>query len=376
MIHGRIVLAVDVSNWLRPDAHTSPDRLFCHTYGRGRGSSQMIPGWPYSFVAALEPRQTSWTTILDVIRLRPYDDEIAVTAAQIREVVQRLRAAGHWTDGGLPVPVVVDAGYDVTRLAFLLAGLPVELLGRIRSDRVPYFPPTPQPYGKRGRKPKRGPESKFEDATTWPAPVITTVTETTRYGLALASAWGQRHPLPVRRSARSTIPKVNYRSSQAQWFTYKPTTCPGTEIPSRCGCGGHVAMPLLPMWTGSGNRFCGDSILNIPSECSSRPSAGPLRNFATRPRRTAGPGWSSPPIPNSASPGPWPKTSVGHGNGWHRMDASRPCASFDHATTYVAPNSARHRRRCSALRQFTALSPFMTTQCGEALDVQALRQAT
>lgn len=43
---GRIVLAVDVSNWLRPDANTSPDRLFCHTYGRGRGSAWMIPGWP------------------------------------------------------------------------------------------------------------------------------------------------------------------------------------------------------------------------------------------------------------------------------------------------------------------------------------------
>lgn len=51
---GRIVLAVDVSNWLRPDAPTSPDLLFCHVYGRGRSADQMIPGWPYSFVAALE----------------------------------------------------------------------------------------------------------------------------------------------------------------------------------------------------------------------------------------------------------------------------------------------------------------------------------
>jgi len=33
---GRIRLAVDVSNWLRPDAATSPERLFCHVYGRGR----------------------------------------------------------------------------------------------------------------------------------------------------------------------------------------------------------------------------------------------------------------------------------------------------------------------------------------------------
>src|SRR5215831_6362512 len=52
---GRIRLAVDVSSWLRPDAETSPERLFCHTYARGSGQAQMIPGWPYSVVAALEP---------------------------------------------------------------------------------------------------------------------------------------------------------------------------------------------------------------------------------------------------------------------------------------------------------------------------------
>ena len=49
---GRIVLGADVSPWLRPDAPTSPQRLFCHTYGRGRGQAQMIPGWPYSIIAA------------------------------------------------------------------------------------------------------------------------------------------------------------------------------------------------------------------------------------------------------------------------------------------------------------------------------------
>ncbi len=45
---GRIRLTADVSNWLRPDAATSPDRLFCHCYARGKGNAQMIPGWPYS----------------------------------------------------------------------------------------------------------------------------------------------------------------------------------------------------------------------------------------------------------------------------------------------------------------------------------------
>ena len=32
---GRLVLAADVSNWLRPGAATSPERLFCHVCGRG-----------------------------------------------------------------------------------------------------------------------------------------------------------------------------------------------------------------------------------------------------------------------------------------------------------------------------------------------------
>src|SRR5215468_9966253 len=91
---GRLVLAVDVSPWLRPDAPTSAERLFCHVYGRGKGSAQMIPGWPYSFVAALETGRTSWTAVLDVIRLGPADDATAVTAAQLREVVGRLIAAG------------------------------------------------------------------------------------------------------------------------------------------------------------------------------------------------------------------------------------------------------------------------------------------
>ncbi|KWX00864.1 hypothetical protein LI90_1892 [Carbonactinospora thermoautotrophica] len=51
---GRIVLAVDVSPWPRPDAAISPGRLFCHTWGRGRGQHQMIPGWPYPVMAARE----------------------------------------------------------------------------------------------------------------------------------------------------------------------------------------------------------------------------------------------------------------------------------------------------------------------------------
>ena len=155
---GRIRLAADVSNWLRPDAETSPGRLFCHCYARGKGNAQMIPGWPYSFLAALEPGRTSWTLPLDAVRLGPADDATEVTAAQVREVTERLIGAGHWRGGDPDSLVVFDAGYDLTRLAWLLRDLPVEVAGRLRSDRVMYFP-APQrparPAGTGGRRPRR-----------------------------------------------------------------------------------------------------------------------------------------------------------------------------------------------------------------------------
>src|SRR6266581_1982596 len=155
---GRLVLAADVSNWLRPGAATSPERLFCHVYGRGKGQAQMIPGWPYSVIAALEPGRTSWTAVLDAIRLGPDDDQTEVTAVQVREVVARLIEAGHWREGDLRILVVFDAGYDVTRLAWLLADLPVELLGRLRSDRVMWLPAPPRRPGTNGRPRKHGRE--------------------------------------------------------------------------------------------------------------------------------------------------------------------------------------------------------------------------
>ncbi len=164
---GRLVLAVDVSPWLRPDAGTCPDRSFCHTYGRGEAKHQMMPGWPYSIVAALETGRTSWTAILDAVRLEPGADLAAITTAQVREVVQRLIAAGQWQEGDPEILVVLDAGYDAPRIAHLLADLPVQILGRLRSDRVMRRPTPPRIYDpKGGRPPKHGGEFVFGDPAT------------------------------------------------------------------------------------------------------------------------------------------------------------------------------------------------------------------
>jgi hypothetical protein len=200
----QLVLAVDVSNWLRSDAPTSADRLFCHVYGRnGRSSDQFVPGWPYSFVAALETGRTSWCQLLDAVRLGPDDDLAEVTAAQVRRVVTDLVEGGQWEQGDPDVLVVFDAGYDAPRMAYLLAGLPVEVLGRMRADRV-MRRPVPDTWTQPrqgGRPPKHGKEFRFARPETWGEPDVATTTVTDRYGTAQTMAWSRLHPKLTTRSA-------------------------------------------------------------------------------------------------------------------------------------------------------------------------------
>ncbi|MBT2210183.1 transposase [Actinomadura sp. NEAU-AAG7] len=321
---GRIVLAVDISPWLRPDAATSPDRSFCHTYGRGKDQHHMIPGWPYSIVAALETGRTSWTALLDAVRLEPGADAAAVTVAQIRQIVGRLLATDQRTGGDLDILIVLDAGYDVPRIAFLLDDLPVEVLGRMRSDRVLRRATPPWTYNfEGGRPPKHGTEFVFGDPATWDAPQTETTTATTRYGTAVATAWDRLHPRLTRRAAwegfAGELPIIAGTVIRLQ-----VDHLPAGGDPSRSGCGGPASMPPTPTSTGSGRRSCDASTSNTPSECSSRPSGGPGPSSATPKPRTAGPGSSSPPTPNCVWPGHSPPTCAAPGSAQPHLAGSPP----------------------------------------------------
>ncbi|MBB4928149.1 hypothetical protein FHR34_007244 [Kitasatospora kifunensis] len=201
---GRLVLAVDITCWLRPDAHTSPERILCHTYGRGKDQHIPVPGWPYSVVTALEPGRSSWTAPLDAVRLAPGDDAAAVTARQLRDLIQRLISAGQWQAGDPDLLVVADAGYDAPRLAFLLKDLPVQILARMRSDRVLRRACPPRLPGTMGRPPRHGAEFVFGQPDTWGIPDAATVTETRLYGTATARSWDRLHPKLTHRSSWTT----------------------------------------------------------------------------------------------------------------------------------------------------------------------------
>jgi hypothetical protein len=83
-------------------------------------------------------------------------------------VVEDLIDMGRWQQGDRDILIVFDAGYDAPRMAHLLEELPVEILGRMRTDRVmrkavpvPWISP---PQG--GRSPKHGKEFRFAKPST------------------------------------------------------------------------------------------------------------------------------------------------------------------------------------------------------------------
>ena len=81
--------------------------------------------------------------------------------------------------------IVLDTGYDVTRLAFLLADLPVELVGRLRSDRVLARPAEPRARRDAAARAAHGPRARPGRPGHLARPASTPrSTDTTRYGTA------------------------------------------------------------------------------------------------------------------------------------------------------------------------------------------------
>ena len=149
----RLRFAVDATAYPRPDAWCSPGREHVHNGAcHCRGSSKTAPGWEYQFTAATGHLRTAWAALVDVARTVPAT-RTAQTIAQVKNVLGRLRAAGH---GAKAAPLFVfDAGYSAAALADGLLGCPVHVLVRLAAGSVFYAEPVTW-EGKYGRPPRRG----------------------------------------------------------------------------------------------------------------------------------------------------------------------------------------------------------------------------
>jgi hypothetical protein len=191
------VFAVDATTWPRADAETSPGRGLCYHPSGHTGGTPVVPGWCWQLVCQLNADRDSWTWPVSCRRIDPGQDAATVTVGQVREVAARLGRGG-------PVPLFVfDAGssYDPATLTYQLAGDRVQVLARLRSNRVFYRDPPPRAAGAVGRPRRHGPAFDLKDEATWGAPDARYQGNDPVYGTVTVRAWAGLHP-QLRRGTR------------------------------------------------------------------------------------------------------------------------------------------------------------------------------
>ncbi|MGH9094883.1 MAG: transposase, partial [Acidimicrobiales bacterium] len=185
-----LVFAVDASTWARSDAETSPGRGFYHSASRHSAGQPIVAGWSYQWISQLSWANDSWSAPLDAMRLTPATDATTATVDQVRRLVGLLPV-----DQEVPL-FVFDAGYDAVAIGHDLSAERVDVLARIRDDRVFYSDPPPRanPPAATGRPRRHGTRHKCSDPAGWATPDVSGVTSDARYGTIRVSAWAGLHP--------------------------------------------------------------------------------------------------------------------------------------------------------------------------------------
>jgi len=150
------VFAIDASTYPRPGAETSPGREFHHQSCPGSHGKDgaAVKGWAFQWLSQVSFAHDSWTAPQDMVRTGTGDDATRQAAAQILAHSARLRAAGETR-----IPLYeLDAGYDEAPLAWDLRHHldKVQILVRLRNDRVMYRDPGPRVPGRPGPNRRHG----------------------------------------------------------------------------------------------------------------------------------------------------------------------------------------------------------------------------
>jgi hypothetical protein len=200
-----LMFGIDVTPLPRPDAVFADEMVMVQV--RGAGGDRYLPGWPLSVLAGVHWGSSSWVDAIEARRLRPGEDHAGATVAQITGLLAGLAATGKWKPGDPPPLVLLDAGYPATDVSHALAGQPVQVLVRLRSDRVFYTDPAPRAAGRRGAPGRHGRRFALAEPGTRHAPGIELAGESPRYGKVAVRAWRGLHQVLERSGRWAGYPK-------------------------------------------------------------------------------------------------------------------------------------------------------------------------
>jgi hypothetical protein len=158
-LRGRLVLGLDTSPILRPEAHTAPDRTFVHRSGLPPDATPVGAGWQFSTLVVLPDPVSSWVYILDNRRVPSSETARSIGVAQLTEVLARLHHLG--------ALLVLDRAYSNAPWIVSTQQLRIDQLIRARCDQVLYRPPLERPAQPGpGRPALDGPRFKGSDPTS------------------------------------------------------------------------------------------------------------------------------------------------------------------------------------------------------------------
>jgi hypothetical protein len=185
------MFAIDTTPNARPDAQYADERLMIQI--RGKGGDRYLPGWPHSLVVGVGWGSSSWVDPIEARRIRPHEDHADVTVEQITRLLADLRDAGRLGDHQPPPLVMLDAGNPSTQISLALADQPVQVLVRLRSNRVFHTDPEPRLPGRPGAPARPGRRFSCSDPTERHEPDYENTTDTERYGRVTVRAWDGLH---------------------------------------------------------------------------------------------------------------------------------------------------------------------------------------
>ncbi|MFD9286710.1 transposase, partial [Streptomyces mirabilis] len=199
-----LMFAIDATPLARPDARYAGQRTIVMV--RGKGPDVFLPGWNYSILTGIGWGATSWVEPIAAQRLRPTEQATEIALGQIRTLLTDLRSTGRWSPGDPAPLILLDAGYQGSELAAELDPLPVQILVRLRSDRIFHFDPPARIPGTNGRPRRHGELFSCARPDTRPSPDSEVSLTSDRYGTVTIRTWNNLHQALSRQGWWSDYP--------------------------------------------------------------------------------------------------------------------------------------------------------------------------
>jgi hypothetical protein len=212
----RVVVGVDATNIARPESPTAGDRTYLYVHNLPECSAPVTSGWSFSTVVVLPETPSSWTYILDNLRIPSAETAGNVAAAQLAALVPLV----NWR-------VLVTADRYYGSAAFVQATVQVDCdkLLRIPSNRVLYAA-APARTGRRGAPKKDGARFKCNDPRTHSVPTETWSGQDDHGQRIRVTAWADVH-FKRCRSVSLTLIRVERESASGKkrdpfvsWFIW------------------------------------------------------------------------------------------------------------------------------------------------------------